>query len=189
MSAGGVNRAILVGHVVSGPQSRTTKAGVVQTIFDLVTVESWYDRETNARREKSIRHRIVAYGPIASTVSKIVRKGARLFVEGQIETRRWKDRNGQPTENWTVEIIVSGWSGQITVLDFHDGQPASVRPDGQSVSVRTQLVDDDHLVDAPTPLSIKRSHSKYGDNTDDTNTSGLSRFLSTSADNPDRRSA
>jgi single-strand DNA-binding protein len=160
---------------------------VPQTIFDIVTVDSWYDRDSNERREKSMRHRIVAYGHVGSMVSRTVRKGARVFVEGQIETRRWKDRNTtqKPVESWTVEIVVpSSGAGQVTVLDFHDGRPATVRPHGEPVSVTHENGIDDLADDAPQPLSIVRSHSKYGDDADDTDTAGLSRFLQ--ADDSDR---
>ena len=108
MSAGGVNKAILVGVVCRGPEIRTTKAGVPQAVFGLTTSEIWFDKESNEKREKTISHRVVVYGPLVKVVSKHLRKGARVFVEGMIETRRWVGKDGKPGENWTTEIVVQG---------------------------------------------------------------------------------
>jgi single-strand DNA-binding protein len=153
MSAGSVNKAILIGRAFHGPESRTTSAGVPQAVFGLATNEIWFDKATNEKREKTIFHRVVVYGPLAKVVGKYLRKGARVYVEGQIETRRWKGKDGQPGENWTTEIIVQGWSGQLTILDHPKDEPTAL-------SVNDGAND---LADARTPQSIKRSRAKYGD--------------------------
>src|SRR5262249_34773869 len=107
-----------VGRVTSDPKIAVVKGGVSQAVFNMTTTEQWFDKETNERREKVISHRIVVYGPLARAIEKCVRKGALVFVQGQIETRRWVGKDGSPGENWTTEIIVQGWSGRVTVLSF-----------------------------------------------------------------------
>jgi len=152
MSAGGVNIAILVGRATSDPTTRVVKGGVPQAVFNMATNEVYFDKQTNERREKIISHRVVVYGPLANAVGKCVRRQCLVFVQGQIETRRWVGKDGSRGENWTTEIIVQGWSGRVTVLDFA----------GELVRSEPEQVEDE-LSDSPTPLSIKRSAAKYGD--------------------------
>src|SRR5262249_8619164 len=112
MAAGGLNKAMLIGHVSCEPKINVTKGGVRQAFFILAATEEWF-------------HRVVVYGPLVSVVEKCVHQGARVYVEGAIETRRWVTKDGTPTaESWTVEIVVQGWSGRLTVLDFANGAPA-----------------------------------------------------------------
>src|SRR5262245_52204143 len=144
MSAGDVNKAILVGRVARDPEIRMTKVGVPQAAFDITTTEIWFDKPTNERREKTASHRIVVYGPMVKVVEKCVRKGARLYLEGQIETRRWVGKDGSPGENWTTEIVVQGWSGRVTVLDFADG-PARVKADADDDGPDNNSPSDKHL--------------------------------------------
>src|SRR5262249_54018916 len=101
----------------SDPRIAVVK-GLSQAVFNMTTNEVWYDKETNERREKIISHRIVVYGPLTRAIEKCVRRGSLIFVQGQIETRRWVGKDGSPGENWTTEIIVQGWSGRVTVLGF-----------------------------------------------------------------------
>jgi len=153
---GGLNKATLIGVVTCDPKINITKQGAKQAFFTLATTEVWTDKATNQKRAKTITHRIVVYtNQLISIVEKCIRKGARAYIEGQIETRRWVSRDGTPTESMTVEIVVTGWSGRITVLDFA----------GNFTAARSSIITEDDL-DASTPLSIKRSSAKYGDGTD-----------------------
>jgi len=113
--------------------------------FDLTTSEIWFDKPTNERRERTVLHKIAVYGPLVKVVQKCVRKGARVYVEGQIETRRWVGKDGSPGKTWTTEIIVQGWSGRLTILDFANGEPAA----------KTEADADD--------FAASRSTAKYGD--------------------------
>jgi single-strand DNA-binding protein len=160
---GDVNKAILVGRVVRGPAIHTTKAGIPRAVFDITTTETWIDKATNKRNERVFPHRIVAYGPLVRVVEKCIRHGARVYIEGQIETRRWASKDGSRGENWTTEIMVQGWSGRITILDF-SGELVRSEPDDA----------EDAPDAAPVPLSIKRPAAENGDDVD----SGLHRFLS-----------
>jgi single stranded DNA-binding protein len=163
MAAGDVNKVILVGRVTRGPIIKPTKAGVPQAVFGLSTTEIWFDKATDSKRERTTQHRIVVYGgPLVTTVEKCVHVNARVYIEGTLEIRRWVGKDGTPTQNWTCEVVVMGWSGRITVLNFAD-ELTRAEADG---------------FDAPdaAPAPLSRSAARYGD-ADDTETSGLSRFL------------
>src|SRR5262249_4116402 len=123
MAAGGLNKAMLIGHVLNEPKTNVTKGGARQAYFVLATTEEWFDKATDQRRTKTVTHRIVVYGPLVNVVEKCVHQGARVYVEGGIETRRWVAKDGTPTDSWVTEIVVQGWSGRITVLDFSGGAP------------------------------------------------------------------
>jgi len=141
---GDVNKAILIGRVIRGPSIKPTKNGVPQAVFTLSTTEVWWDKPTNEKRSKTILHKVIVYGPLVGVVEKCVQVGARVYLEGQIEIRRWTRKDGAPTESWTCEIIVQGWSGRLTVLDFVDG-PAKVEPaddaDGPDHSPHSDKID------------------------------------------------
>jgi single-strand DNA-binding protein len=153
MSAGGVNIAILVGRATSDPTVRVVKGGVAQAVFNMTTNEVYFNKETNERREKVMPHRVVVYGPLANAVGKCVRKGCLVFVQGQIETRRWVGKDGSRGENWTTEIVCQGWSGRVTVLAFA-GELVRAEADAEDFGA------------SPTPLSIARSAARYGDGLD-----------------------
>ena len=121
MAAGDVNKVILVGRVARGPIIKPTKAGVPQAVFGLSTTEIWFDKATDSKRERAIQHKIVVYGvPLVKTVEKCIQPGARVYIEGTLEVRRWANKDGSPGQNWTCEVVVQGWSGRITVLNFAD---------------------------------------------------------------------
>jgi len=147
MAQGGLNKALLIGVVISNPEMRTTRAGAQQAMFRMTTTETWFDKETNEKREKTLSHKIVVYSPpLIKIVSRCVRKGARVLVEGNIETRRWTAKDGTVTDSWVTDIVVQGWSGRLTILDFAPDHVAADAP--------------------PKPLSIATSRAKYGDDTD-----------------------
>lgn|SRR5262249_34636280 len=161
MSESDVNKIILLGRVIREPDFKITKTGARRGRFLLVTNETWWDRECNLKRQKTVAHMVVVYGEhLLRVVEKCVHRGARVYCEGQLDIRRWKPKDGS-IESWTVETVIQGWSGRITVLDFAGYEPASH--------------DLDEVDEPPTFLSIKRSAAKYGDGTD-TNTidAGLS---------------
>jgi len=146
---GDVNKVILVGRVVRGPAIRTTKTGVPQAVFTLSTTEVWIDKPSNEKRSKTVHHKIVVYGVLVGVVEKCVYVGGRLYLEGQLEIRRWTDKkDGAPTESWTCEVIIQGWSGRLTVLDFVDGptrDKANAVVDGPDNSPHSDKIDPTNL--------------------------------------------
>lgn len=108
-----VNRATLLGHAGRDPEMRDLKNGGRAATFTLATTEKWKDAEGRPA-EATEWHRVVVYGPTVEAVGKMLRKGARVMVEGRIATRGFTDREGN--ERAVTEIVVSGWQGMVNVL-------------------------------------------------------------------------
>ncbi len=118
--AGSVNKVILVGNVGKDPEIRTTQDGKEIANLILATSETWKDRATGEKREKTEWHRIVIFSEgLVSIVKNYVKKGAKLFVEGSLQTRKWTDNAG--AERFTTEIVLQGYSSSLTMLDSKGG--------------------------------------------------------------------
>ena len=114
--AGSVNKVILVGNVGKDPEIRSTQDGSKIVNLSLATSESWNDRASGERKERTEWHRVVVFNEnIATTVEKYVRKGAKIYVEGQLQTRKWTDQSG--VEKFSTEVVIGKFNGQMTMLD------------------------------------------------------------------------
>lgn len=102
--ARGVNKVILVGNVGNDPQTATTTTGAAVCNFSLATSESWRDKDLK-QQERTEWHKLTAFGKLAEIVIAYVQKGSKIYVEGQLRTRKWTDKEGR--ECYTTEIIVS----------------------------------------------------------------------------------
>jgi single-strand DNA-binding protein len=100
-----VNKAILLGNVGKDPEVRFMTSGKAVANVTIATSESWKDKGTGEKQEKTEWHNLVFYDKIAEIVGKFVTKGSQIYVEGRIQTRKWQDKNGQ--DKYTTEIIVS----------------------------------------------------------------------------------
>lgn len=125
MGAGTVNKVILVGNLGKDPEIRTTQDGREIANFSLATSEHWTDRNSGERREKTEWHKVVIFNPnLVKFVKAYVKKGTKVFVEGQLQTRKWQDQGGQ--DRYTTEVVIQGFNGTITFLSKADGsRPAS----------------------------------------------------------------
>jgi len=113
--AGSVNKAIVVGNVGGEPEVRSTQDGSKIASFSLATSEGWKDKVTGERKDKTEWHRIVVFNPnLVEVVEKYVHKGTKLYVEGQLQTRQWTDKEGK--ERYTTEIVLSRFRGELTIL-------------------------------------------------------------------------
>ena len=118
--AGSVNKVILVGNLGRDPEIRTTNDGTKVANFSLATSENWRDRNTGERRERTEWHRIVIFNDrLVDVVEKYVSKGSKLYIEGQLQTRKWTDRDGQ--ERYTTEVVLQRFRGELTMLDSRGG--------------------------------------------------------------------
>ncbi len=118
--AGSVNKVILVGNLGRDPEIRTTNDGTKVANFSLATSENWRDRNTGERRERTEWHRVVIFNDrLVDVVEKYVSKGSKLYIEGQLQTRKWTDRDGQ--ERYTTEIVLQRFRGELTMLDSRGG--------------------------------------------------------------------
>jgi single-strand DNA-binding protein len=113
--AGSVNKVFLVGHVGRDPEIRNTQDGARVANFTLATSETWNDRASGERKERTEWHRVVCFNDRTSDViEKYVRKGKLVAVEGALQTRKWTDQSGQ--EKYTTEIVISRFRGELSLL-------------------------------------------------------------------------
>ena len=102
--ARGVNKVILIGNLGSDPEVRYTPDGVPVANFNLATSESWNDRNTGERQERTEWHRLVLWRKLAEIASQYLKKGSKIYVEGKLQTRSWDDQSGQ--KRYTTEVVV-----------------------------------------------------------------------------------
>jgi len=114
--AGSVNKVILVGNLGRDPEIRTMQNGARVANLSIATGESWKDKNTGERREKTEWHRVVIFNDGLVTISeRYLKKGSKVYLEGQIETRKWTDQSGQ--EKYTTEVVLRPFRGELTMLD------------------------------------------------------------------------
>jgi single-strand DNA-binding protein len=113
--AGSVNKVILIGNLGKDPEVRTTQAGSKIVSFTLATSETWSDRASGERKERTEWHRVVVFNEaIADIAERFLTKGVKVYVEGQLQTRKWTDQGGQ--EHYTTEVVVPRFKGEMTML-------------------------------------------------------------------------
>ncbi len=118
--AGSVNKVILVGNLGRDPEIRTTNDGTKVANLSLATSESWRDRNSGERRERTEWHRVVIFNDrLVDVVEKYLNKGSKIYIEGQLQTRKWTDRDGQ--ERYTTEVVLQRFRGELTMLDSRGG--------------------------------------------------------------------
>jgi single-strand DNA-binding protein len=119
--AGSVNKVILIGNLGKDPESRTMQNGGKVVTFSLATSESWKDKNSGERQERTQWHNVVIYNEqVGQVATKYLRKGAKIYLEGQLETRKWEDRDGN--DKWTTEVVLRPYRGELTMLDSGRGE-------------------------------------------------------------------
>jgi single-strand DNA-binding protein len=114
--AGSVNKVILVGNLGKDPEIRATQDGREIANLTLATSESWKDRNTGERREKTEWHRVVIFSEgLVNIARNYLRKGAKVYIEGALQTRKWTDQSGQ--DRYTTEVVLQGFGATLTMLD------------------------------------------------------------------------
>jgi single-strand DNA-binding protein len=114
--AGSVNKVILVGNVGKDPEIRRTQDGRPIANLSLATSETWRDKNTGERRERTEWHRVVVFNEgLCKVVEQYVKKGSKLYIEGQLQTRKWTDQSG--VEKYSTEVVLQGFSSVLTMLD------------------------------------------------------------------------
>jgi single-strand DNA-binding protein len=113
--AGSVNKVILIGNLGKDPEVRNTQDGSKIVHLTLATSETWNDRASGERKERTEWHRVVIFNDrIAETAERYLKKGAKIYVEGALQTRKWTDQQGQ--ERYTTEVVLGRFNGQLTML-------------------------------------------------------------------------
>ncbi len=123
--AGSLNKVILIGNVGADPEVRRLNSGDAVVNLRIATSESWRDKGSGERKEKTEWHNVVIFNDgIAKVAEAYVRKGSKVYVEGQIQTRKWQDQSG--TDRYTTEIVLQKFRGELQLLDSRgdSGPPA-----------------------------------------------------------------
>jgi len=134
--AGSVNKVILVGNLGRDPESRSFQNGGKVVNLRIATSDSWKDRNSGKRREKTEWHSVAIFNEnLANTAERYLRKGSKVYLEGQLQTRKWTDQQGQ--ERYTTEVVLQGFNAQLVLLDRREGEGGGSRDwdEGGSSSV------------------------------------------------------
>lgn len=109
-----VNKVILIGRLGKDPEIRQMKSGDDVASFSLATSETWKDKNTGERRDKTEWHNVVVFGNLTKVVKNWVKKGSQLYIEGKLQTRKWQDQSGN--DRYTTEIVLQGHNCTLTML-------------------------------------------------------------------------
>jgi len=114
--AGSVNKVILVGNLGADPEVRTLPSGNKVVNLRVATSESWRDKNTGERQERTEWHRVVIFSEgLARVAEQYLRKGSKVYLEGQLQTRKWQDQSGQ--DKYSTEVVLQGFNSNLTMLD------------------------------------------------------------------------
>jgi single-strand DNA-binding protein len=133
--AGSVNKVILVGNLGKDPEVRRLNSGEPVVNLSVATSESWRDKQSGERKEKTEWHRVVIFNEnIAKVAEQYLKKGAKVYIEGQLQTRKWTDQAG--VEKYSTEVVLQKFRGELTMLDGkgEGGGPKSYEDDGDFTS-------------------------------------------------------
>ena len=114
----GINKVILVGNLGAKPEIKYASNGNAISNLSVATSESWTDKSTGQKQERTEWHRVSLFGKVAEIAGQYLDKGSKVYVEGKLQTRKWQDQNGQ--DRYTTEVVISGFSGTLQMLDRRD---------------------------------------------------------------------
>ena len=118
--AGSVNKVILIGNLGRDPESKSFQNGGKVVNLRIATSETWKDRNTGERKEKTEWHSVAIFNEgLANIAERYLHKGSKVYIEGQLQTRKWQDQNGQ--DRYSTEIVLQGFNGALTMLDGAPG--------------------------------------------------------------------
>ncbi|WP_246058340.1 single-stranded DNA-binding protein [Litorilituus lipolyticus] len=123
----GVNKVILVGNLGKDPEVRFMPNGGAVANLTIATSDSWKDKQTGEQKEKTEWHRVAMFGKLAEIAGEYLKKGSKVYIEGQLQTRKWQNQQGQ--DQYTTEVVVQGFNGTMQMLDGR-GQSGGQQPGG-----------------------------------------------------------
>jgi single-strand DNA-binding protein len=127
--AGSVNKVILVGNLGKDPEVRTTQDGQKIVNLTLATSDTWNDRQTGERKERTEWHRVVIFNDrVGDVAERFLRKGRKVYVEGSLQTRKWTDQSGQ--ERYSTEVVIGRFKGELVLLDSNRGEEGGMGEGG-----------------------------------------------------------
>ncbi|MDR0406482.1 MAG: single-stranded DNA-binding protein [Holosporales bacterium] len=142
--AGTINKVILVGNLGRDPETRQTQDGTKVANFTLATSDSWKDKISGERKDRTEWHRIVIFNTnLADIAERYLHKGSKVYIEGQLQTRRWQDAGG--IEKYTTEIVLTRYRGELAILDnrsFNEGNEHNASVPSNVPETSTDFDDD-----------------------------------------------
>ena len=115
----GINKVILVGNIGAKPEVKYSSNGSAIANLSVATSETWNDKNSGEKQEKTEWHRVSLYGKLAEIAGQYLDRGSKVYVEGKLQTRKWQDKDGQ--DRYTTEIVVSGYGGTLQMVDRREG--------------------------------------------------------------------
>ena len=128
----GINKVILVGNLGAKPEIKYASNGNAISNLSVATSESWTDKNTGQKQERTEWHRVSLFGKVAEIAGQYLDKGSKVYVEGKLQTRKWQDQSGQ--DRYTTEVVISGFSGTLQMLDRRDDSNSPMQSQSQSQS-------------------------------------------------------
>ena len=132
----GINKVILVGNLGTKPEVKYASNGNAISNLSVATSESWTDKSTGQKQERTEWHRVSLFGKLAEIAGQYLDKGSKVYVEGKLQTRKWQDQNGQ--DRYTTEVVVSGFNGTLQMLDRRDDSSSSTPAPSKDVTEKSQ---------------------------------------------------
>ena len=149
--AGSLNKVMLIGNLGADPVIRQTQEGKRLAQLSLATSESWKDKSTGEKKEKTSWHRIVIFNDgLAGVVESYLKKGSKIFVEGQLQTRKYNDANG--VEKYTTEVVLGNYNGNLTMLDSRGAGDSSLSSEPEMNQDMQSSAPDDLDIDDEIPF-------------------------------------
>ena len=150
----GINKVILVGNLGAKPEIKYASNGNAISNLSVATSESWTDKSTGQKQDRTEWHRVSLFGKVAEIAGQYLDKGSKVYVEGKLQTRKWQDQNGQ--DRYTTEVVVSGFNGTLQMLDRRDDMNSN--PASQSSQSQSQAAPE------PAPAAITPiAHDEFED--------------------------
>jgi single-strand DNA-binding protein len=146
----GINKVILVGNLGQKPEVKYAANGNAIANISIATSDSWIDKNTGQKQEKTEWHRVSIFGKLAEIAGQYLDKGSKVYVEGKLQTRKWQDKSG--ADRYTTEVVISGFNGTLQMLDRRDGQATGGAPQQQSAPNRPRTQAPAPTQDPITPV-------------------------------------
>ena len=138
---GSVNKVILLGNLGRDPDIRSMQSGSKMASFSIATSKRWKDKNTQEQKEKTSWHNIVVFGDgLVDIVEKYVKKGSKIYAEGELQTRKWQDQDGK--DRYTTEVVLQGYNCNLTLLDSRN---QSTNIENQSNNTQDNSISDDNF--------------------------------------------
>jgi len=130
--AGSVNKVILLGNIGKDPDIKSTQNGSKLASFSIATSKRWKDKQTQEYKDKTEWHKVVVFGEgLVDIIDKYVKKGSKVYIEGELQTRKWQDQSGN--DRYTTEVILQGFNSTLTLLDNKGNSSSLSEKTGENI--------------------------------------------------------